>query len=75
MAAEQEPTPPKVIWTEAVAAKRATRDEHIDKHHNKRQYSNSIVKVTEVDDIGTLQELFNSGEISTEAVVNAYIDK
>lgn len=75
MVARQEPAARNIIWTDAVAAKRAIRDEHINKYHNKSLYSSSVVKVTEVDDIATLLELLNSGEISAEAVVNAYIDQ
>lgn len=75
MVATQEPTAPKIIWTDAVAAKRTIRDESINKYHNKNLYSSSVVKFAEVDDIATLLELLNSGEISAEAVINAYIDK
>lgn len=75
MVAKQESTPRDIIWTDAVAAKRAIRDGHIDKYHNRSQYSSSVVQVTELDDIGILLGLLEKGEISAEAVINAYIDK
>lgn len=75
MVAKQEPTHPQAAWTDVVATKRASRDQQIKKYNDELQDTELVAKITEIDDVETLQELLKNGDISAEAVIKAYIDK
>lgn len=75
MAVDSEIMAPKSAWTEVVAAKRAIRDRHIEEHRSMSMNSSPTAKITKVSDIDSLTRLIESGDVSAEDVVKAYIAK
>lgn len=73
MTAEASSTAPKTTWTDVVAAKRAIQSEHIEKHRSTPETSPLNTKITDTSDIGSLTQLLESGVVSAEDVVKAYI--
>jgi hypothetical protein len=75
MSANQESTAPKSAWTEVVAAKQRTRNEHVKKYLNTPVDSTLFSTITHLDDVDSLMLLLEKGEISAEEIVRAYISK
>ncbi|KLU89838.1 hypothetical protein MAPG_08807 [Magnaporthiopsis poae ATCC 64411] len=57
-------------WADVVAAKRAIRDEHVQKHSHADSDANLAADVV---DIETLTGLLESGKVSAEQLIRAYI--
>jgi hypothetical protein len=75
MAANIEPTPAKIPWTDVVASKRTIRNEHIQKHLVTSVDSSYIVRITNIKDVDSLTLMIENGDISAEEIVRAYIVK
>lgn len=75
MAANPEPTMPKISWTEVVARKQMIRSEHIKKHIVACVDSSLVSRITNIKDIDSLTLFIEKGEISAEEIVRAYIVK
>lgn len=75
VAVNSETMAPKSAWTEVVAAKRAIRDKHIEEHRSTSVNSSPAAKITKISDIDSLTRLIESGDVSAEDVVKAYIAK
>jgi hypothetical protein len=75
MAAKPELMPTKTAWTDVVAAKRAIRNEHIERHRSTFANSPLAAKILDIADIDSLIQLLEGGEASAEDVVKAYIAK
>lgn len=75
MAANSEPTIPKISWTEVVARKQTIRNEHIEKHIVASVDSSVVARITNIKDIDSLTLLIEKGEVSAEEIVRAYIVK
>jgi hypothetical protein len=65
----------KVDWTDVVARKQTTRNEHIKKHLTDPVDSSLVVRITNIKDVDSLTLLIEKGEISAEEVARAYIVK
>ena len=65
----------KVAWTDVVARKQTTRNEHIKKHLTDLVDSSHIARITNIKDVDSLTLLIEKGEISAEEVARAYIVK
>jgi len=62
-------------WTEIAEAKRAERQARIDDHAQRPVDPNAQAQITQIDSVEALTKLLESGQISAEDVVAAYIDK
>lgn len=75
MAANPELTIAKISWTEVVARKQTTRNEHIRKHLVASVDLSLVDRITNVKDIDSLTLLIERREFSAEQIVRAYIVK
>ena len=62
-------------WTDVVAAKCAERQAHIDAYSQRLSDKDVHARISQIDSVGSLTNLYEQGQVSVEDVIELYIDR